>query len=136
MNDELARRAIAAAGWMPGMRDVVDGDRVLSVSTRGQVLWVRWAVAGEAFLDEGHRWLPDLADPATLGCIESRMLAAWPGARITIDIDPWTVPTCVEIRICPAPGVPCRSFFGRGQFARVEALVAALEAAPWREGST
>jgi len=79
--------------------------------------------------------LLDIDDAASLGCLEGRMLAAWPGARITIDLDPWTVPTCVEVRVCPAPGEPCRSFFGRGEHARAEALVAALEAAPRREGA-
>lgn len=128
MNDELSRRTIAAVGWMPGMRDVVDGDRVLDVSTRGQALWVRWAVAGEAFRDEGHRWLPDLADPATLGCIEGRMLAAWPSARISTSTDPWGEPfTLVEI--VPEQGERWLSFSGRGPHHRAEALVAAIEVA-------
>lgn len=85
--------------------------------------------------------IPDLDDAATIGCLEARLYAAWPGARISIDLDPWADPErhhvpCAEVRICPAPGEPCRSFFGRGTRARVEAIIAALDAAPKAGGAS
>lgn len=126
----LARQLVSSPWWywMPGMRDI-GGARCESVRKGMPHAWVVDGSVVPAEHDEGS--LPDPADPATLGCAEIVLLHdAWPDARITIDIDPWTVPTCVEIRICPAPGDPCRSFFGRGQFARAEALIAAIEAAP------
>lgn len=83
----------------------------------------------------------DLDDAATVGCLEARLLESWPGARISIDVDPWADPErhqvpSAEVRICPAPGEPCRSFFGRGSRARVEAIIAALEAGPKAGGAS
>ncbi len=85
--------------------------------------------------------IPDLDDAATVGCLEARLCAAWPGARISIDLDPWADPErhqvpCAEVSIYPAPGEPCRSFFGRGPRARAEAIIAALEAAPKTGGAS
>ena len=163
-HDELSRRAFAAVGWTPGMRTMPEVSTgrafraVADVGAREPLRFVQeagphgfgWglhidhgrgcaAVFGRQqvdMLEVNEVALLDLDDATTLGCLEGRMLAAWPGARITIDLDPWTLPACVEVRVCPAPGEPCHSFFGRGVHARAEALVAALEAAPRREGST
>lgn len=126
--EDLTHRAIACAGWMPGMR-TLDGDRL---SDRDVLVDVCIGIYDGA--------LPDLDDGATLGCLEERLFAAWPGARISIEVDPWADPErhqvpCAEVRICPAPDVACRSFFGRGPRARAEAIIAALEAAPRREPS-
>jgi hypothetical protein len=110
---------------MPGMRNANGWTCVALDAAVQPVWWFDFRTITASPVD-----LPDLDDPATLGCLLALVREAWPGARITIDIDPWTVPTCVEVRVCPAPGEPCRSFFGRGP---AEALVAALEAAPRRE---
>jgi len=132
--EALARRAVACPGWrwMPGMRDAVDGDRAISVATRGQALWVRWAVAGEAFRD--HRWLPDFDDPATVGCLLALVREAWDWdvwAESTAESDAWIV-------MCPVLGEESdgRPLIGSVDFtADTEpgALVLALEAAPRRE---
>ena len=82
------------------------------------------------FVPAQHVPLPCLADAFTLGYIEDRMRDAWVGARIEINTDPWRDEPTAEVRICPAPGVPCRSFFGRGPLARAHAIVSALLAAP------
>lgn len=117
------------------MRDAVDGDRVVSVSTRGQALWVRWAKAGEAFRDEGHRWLPDLDDPATLGCIENALLPeAWGGdVFVSIDTHLTRDGRVRTVVIVDADGEP-----EPGEWAatsKAEALVLSLESAGRREVS-
>ena len=79
----------------------------------------------------------DLDDAATVGCLEARLLSAWPGARISIEVDPWAAAEILaEVTICPAPGEACRRFRGQGPHARVQAIIAALEAAPRQEGRT
>ena len=74
-----------------------------------------------------EHWLPVLDDPATLGCIEGQLRTALPGARIEIDTDPWSSPSRTEVRVCPSPGEPCRSYIFRGQLGRAEAIITALE---------
>ena len=144
--EDLARQALACAGWMSGMR-VDTGHRVLYL-TEGSWLFVvdddggtRWMHVEDDEERPVDHAMPDLDDAATVGCLESRLFAAWPGARISIDLDPWADPErhhvpCAEVRICPAPGEPCRSFFARGPRARVEAIIAALDAAPKAGGAS
>ena len=75
--------------------------------------------------------IPDLDDAATVGCLEARLFESWPGARISIKVDPWvTAGPLAEIVIRTKFGEPPRSFVARGPRARVEAIIAALEAAP------
>lgn len=116
----LARRAVASKRWrwMPGMRDT-DGAIVVFVDGS-------WLVT-TVYIDDRDGWstgsrlarnaLPDLDDPATLGCLLALVREAWsePGAYARESSrGGW--------------GVYMRSAPGGGRLA--EALVAALEAAP------
>jgi len=107
----LARRAVACKGWvwMPGMAD-------------------HWGQR----LREGH-WvdpaaaLPDLTDPATLGCLLALVREAWAdecACVLPIDYGPAGVMWVARLT---AGG---RSLTERHWPTEVESLVAALEAAP------
>jgi hypothetical protein len=149
MSDEkkkdLARRAVACPGWrwMSGMRVSIEYDsatamaRIVSVSADG------FAAVDERGYEHGwyhvglgparDRCLPDLDDPATLGCLLALVREAWPLA-------PATTARCVGVSsnahrwMCSVP-TPCsyasngppewRALFGDTE---AEALVAALEA--------
>lgn len=92
---ELPRRAVACKGWrwMPGMR-----------------LQNGYMLKDEDFptLGDEYGWLPDLEDPATMGCLLALVREAW-GVRVD-----WM--TLARVL---------------GEDAtEAEALVAALEAAP------
>ena len=140
--EDLARRAVACAGWMPGMR-VDTGHRVLYL-TEGSWLFVVDDDGGTRWLhveDDEDRpvdhALPDLDDAATVGCLEARLFESWPGARISIKVDPWAdAGPLAEIVIRTKFGAPPRSFVARGPRARVEAIIAALEAAPKTGGAS
>jgi hypothetical protein len=74
MDNELAKRAINCKGWrwMPGMRYSTDSWR------RDGFDRVPDDMEGAAFadwLDRGR--LPDLEDPATLGCLLALVREAW-----------------------------------------------------------
>ena len=64
---ELSRRAVACKGWrwLPGMLAIIPR------RTRG----VRLSSGDE--LDEALSPMPDLTDPATLGCLLSLVRDAW-----------------------------------------------------------
>lgn len=133
---DLARRAVACPvwRWMPGMR----------VSDVGIVVFVdgSWLVT-TVYIDDRDGWstgsriarhaLPDLDDPATLGCLLALVREAWGDVRIVCEWharergdgvqDGWWI---VDESGSVLP-------FTGGHEA--EALVAALEAAPRREGS-
>ncbi len=123
---DLARRAVACKGWrwMAGM-----GVR------RWSNYDVRWhmnrvstlAERGTFWLSEG--WLPDLTDPATLGCLLALVRQAWSDPRlVAIYCEPahpgqsegWAVQTA-DNRLPVA---------GEDHETEAAALVAALEAAP------
>lgn len=63
--------------WMPGILDT-DGCRVVSVKEDG-ALWVCIARGDEELEWEyaANMALPDLTDPATVGCIERMVQDAW-----------------------------------------------------------
>jgi hypothetical protein len=74
MTDEqiaLARRAVACKGWkwMPGMRAV--GRRNLPAA------WFRVEEVLSSLTGEWANALPDLTDPATLGCLLALVREAW-----------------------------------------------------------
>lgn len=121
----LARRAVACKRWrwMPGMR-TSEGWRVIRGSTESRC-WAydenpeNWQVADNP-IEDGT--LPDLSDPATLGCLLALVRKAWNNPNVTsYRTHPMTQnpPWKVEISM--------RLFCGDNE---VEALVAALEAAP------
>jgi hypothetical protein len=64
---ELAKRAVACKGWrwMPGMRTVRDD---------GHGFHIGCTVAASKVKPE---WLPDLTDPATVGCLLALVREAW-----------------------------------------------------------
>ena len=88
---DLAKRAVATKHfrWMPGMRMMhpkMGPARVLCVTSQG--VWV----AKEESLASGFRvdedgCLPDLNDPATLGCFFEMAREAWNDETVGITID-------------------------------------------------
>lgn len=136
--EDTARALVALPGfrWMPGMRAVYPGhtgsSRRVEVAGTGVAPWVSVNLARP--LEDG---LPDLTDPATLGCVEHGLLPdAWPPeCTIELDIDikftgGWLVSLCVW-----DGSLDTRAFKysaeGDDRLALVaEALAAALAAAP------
>jgi hypothetical protein len=127
--EALARRAVACRGWrwMPGMLTLSD-ERMLDDG------WPEYDVLeyGSSGVAECVKWnlkpkkgaLPDLTDPATLGCLLALVREAWmdPEAHPALGGAGWILMSG-ESRV--ADVVLC-SPAGRTE---AEALVAALEAA-------
>jgi len=126
---ELAKRAVACKGWrwMPGMyanwigKDV--GWRILSERSS----WYDGEKCEDS-IPGGPNSLPDLTDPATLGCLLSLVREAWgdntASTAATRELDK----TTGWIMDCWNPQSPLNKI---GPFkTEAEALVAALEASP------
>jgi len=130
----LARRAVACKGWrwMPGMlHGMVVGDKLTSCYRIGDLT---------LYLDADR--VPDLADPATLGCLLALVREAWRCPTVYVrqsttrrksdGVIAWEVCDLhLDAEACRALGVPREGsvgFWGHGSEA--EALIAALEAAP------
>lgn len=123
--EKFARRAVACKQWrwMPGMR-TTEGWRVIRNLTESSCMAYdenpeNWQVADNYFQDGA---IPDLSDPATLGCLLALVRKAW-GACVHIAPDTgWHVRRAV---------LPNGSTINLGIIADTEAaaLVAALEAA-------
>jgi hypothetical protein len=125
MTDEmiaLGRRAVACKvwRWMPGMRWIVS--RVAPLED----------YAGR-IVDGGRRapdgpGLPDLSDPATLGCLLALVREAWEDPHLyTLHDIHWTVRLRDGVTTAFEPEDD--SWVGTGA-TEAQALVAALEAAP------
>ena len=143
----LSRRAVACRGWrwMAGML-ACDGYRMLWCSDTER----EWA--GPQFTQAGMAWryarihgephLPDLADPATLGCLLALVREAWrcptvyvrqsTTRRVSDGVLAWEVcDLWLDAEACRALGVPREGSVGSwGHGSEAEALVAALESAP------
>jgi hypothetical protein len=111
----LARRAVACKGWrfMGGMlvADAIGNQRVYD-DAAGEPYW------------STDGWLPDLTDPATLGCLLALAREAWGDPYAS---SRWMKP--VWKMLVQRMGYMNYTVVGEG-YTEAEALVAALEAAP------
>lgn len=141
----LARRAVACKGWrwMSGMRYRLHPTHP----------WFRYD--GEDCSDDdgnpipqappnlqSHNAIPDLTDPATLGCLLALVREAWrcptvyvrqgTTRRVSDGVIAWEVcDLWLDAEACRALGVDRQGSVGSwGHGSEAEALVAALEAAP------
>ena len=135
---ELAKRAIACKGWrwMPGMLAVSaehQPARVLSVQSdeyEPPMLEVAWSWRdGDGV--HPRDWLPDLTDPATLGCLLALVREAYPWGYSLVRECDYEHPIAQPVRAfwVAQTGEP-RLAERTMSTSRAAALVAALEVAP------
>lgn len=128
----LAKRAVACKSWrwVPGMA-TVQRERVVLMDDDGTIrLAAPWGgtslTAVRSFYDSSGACLPDLTDPATLGCLIALVREAW-GARLYLaptQVDQYTFGWVVCSAGLKVPVNPrCEGA------TEAEALVAALEGA-------
>ena len=118
--EELARRAVACKRWrwMPGMRYQVGGTvgRLTDSQCKGKLPLVA-------------ETRPDLTDPATLGCLLALVREAWGNeASVSLNISSFWAVGGAKIQKGQSAGHTIN--LGIWKLTEVEALVAALEAAP------
>jgi len=116
----LARRAVACPGWrwLPGM--LTEGWRLTCVSLHDGA----WSATSTLTPTQYHYpTLPNLEDPATLGCLLALVRAAWGDEHLHVGrrIAGWGVWT--------SESTPLPQCVGKAD-TEAEALVLALEAAP------
>jgi len=115
--NELARRFVACKGWQYRRGMVLsDGTMVVRVAANGQPVVAGGISRGGCALSET---LPDLSDPATIGCILALVRTAWGNDSVCVYMygRAWNVMASGSIT----------EHFGATE---IEALLAALEAAP------
>ena len=120
----LSRRAVACRGWrwMPGMLRL----RVTSPGMRDYLLREgRVPDGGDPWVYEDWLVIPDLTDPATVGCLLALVREAWGDPTLCVVLDTSDGRWCVGC--WEDNGIAMR---GRGGATETEALVNALEGAP------
>lgn len=153
----LARRAVACPkwAWLGGML-TTDGDRVVSAGDASAINALTGSNVAPLVLidrvdeDGGNCWLPDgalpdLTDPATLGCLLALVRRAW--SDPTLHLQPYSTfdseadeqrawwRLC-SVRASVLPGMPAFDVITANQrtylagATEAAALIAALEAAP------
>jgi hypothetical protein len=126
---ELAQRAVACKHWrwMEGMAFLKDGHRyrIVYISDDGHSVGAE-NNRGDCFHGRIDKFLPDLNDPATLGCLLALVREVW-GDRL-LHVEPYH---SGEWHVWPAPGleVDRDTTIWHGE-TEAAALVAALEVAP------
>jgi len=160
MSDEmiaLARRAVACKGfrWVPGMRAVGHypnypvrvyefGENLRDTDDMEEPEPWGWQHQAGPYGDHVYPgpYLPDLQDPATMGCLLALVRKAWrcptvyvrqsATRRVSDNVIAWEVcDLYLDAKACRALGVPREGSVGSwGHGSEAEALVAALESAP------
>jgi len=126
--EELARRAIACKRWrwMPGMLSE-KGLRVTRRDSDGYVVGYYENLSYIAECVSGT--LPDLSDPATLGCLLALVRKAWGNeASVSLNLSSFWAVGGAKIQKGKSAGHTIN--LGIWKLTEVEALVAALEVAP------
>jgi len=126
--EELARRAVACKRWrwMPGMLSA-NGLRVTRRDSDGYVVGYYQDLSYIAECVPGS--LPDLTDPATLGCLLALVREAWGNeASVSLNLSSFWAVGGAKIQKGKSAGHTIN--LGIWKLTEVEALVAALEVAP------
>lgn len=126
--EQLAGRAVACKRWqwMPGMRS----EKGLRIVRRDDDGYVIGYYDNQWYMSEcvpGS--LPDLSDPATLGCLLALVREAWgPEATVSVNISGFWAVGGARIQKGKSAGHTIN--LGISKATELEALVAALEVAP------
>lgn len=128
---EIAKRAIVTKPWrwVEGML-TMHGCRVLQVNPDGLVRYTMetaWRDFSLQHTRDTSKWLPNLGDDATLGCVWGLVRKAWDGYNI--DVTQERSDCCIFY--ADAHGKPGTQPGGIGYVPFDELSVVALEAAPW-----
>lgn len=128
---DLAHRAVACKGWrwMPGMLDLF-GRRVMCVWPDD--LGIKWSHIPDNCVVRDADALPDLTDPATLGCLLALVREAWsaPRALVRLSANGTSFHVFDVDRVTMGGNWAAFLCGDRGLQTEAGALVAALEAAP------